>query len=324
MKKVISIVLSLLLVLSMAACSAKKPAQTEPTELSTEVFNGWWTLSPNYYEGVIPIVTTFRVDSQSGTWTPYGEMGDPGDTMVCTFPEEGIIRLDMDGLGDQEMRLDGNVLYYTDDGHEAYIRTEQPQFTQKGDYTGTWNLVGEPSNGVSYQLTESHVTKVGADDKVDADYKEQQLTLAGDGQDTLPYLELEGTNVKLYPSADGKVLVEDALTSYNVYAREGAENTAQCTMTKTLLDTALVAEDGNDGQSYHKLGLQPNFSINLIQMEQDEDGYYSQSGTGEVGIWSLDEDLTLTLTFEDGTQQSFDLNDWDGTLDLGDRGQFRA
>ena len=298
----------------------KKTPTPDVTESDIACFDGWWTVSPNYYEGVIPIISTFLVDTETLTWTPYDKTGNPGDTMDCSFPDDHTIVLDMEQMGSQEMTIEDQILFYTDDGHEAYVKTEDPEFIQTGSYAGFWYFMDDPESGIYYELTDTHAVKVGGDSEIDTDYQVSIQNVFGETDSLdIPFLDLPYPGRPLYPSKDGKVMIESDLLRNNVYVRDNTPvQKAYSAIMDQLVNSTFISDDENEGESYHSLSFDANFTFNIYLMTLQEDGSYSQdtSAGQTLGMWSMDEDNHLLITYEGGAEENIDLNNWDGTLYL--------
>lgn len=333
MKKIISVLTAVLMIAALFVGCGKAPddvpetGTTEltnpPAETSAETFDGWWVISPNYYEGVIPVVSIFSVDTEAEQWTPYDRMGNPGDTMSCSFPDESTIVLDMGAMGEQEMYLEDGILYYIDDDHEAYIHTEDPGFVQLDNYAGTWNFMGDPTLGVSYELTEDQAKKTeNGQVTLEGPYEtnlQRQCASSGAFIAEVPYMEQEWPAPGLYPSADGLYLIERDTFRNNVYVRDGASIPEQLLNLVDMLINSDFAAPGEDDSCYLKLIFGTGTYRIITMRAEDENGYSQDTSAEEIcGTWELDQELVLHITGENA--QDLDLADWapEAALQIGD------
>ena len=201
--------------------------ENQGAEGNPSLFDGWWVISPNYYEDAIPVLPTFYVDSAAGTWIRYDKLGTPSEPSPCRFVSDDLMVLTGPNMSDLELQMTDGVLFYTDDGHEAYVHVEDPGFPELGGYEGLWLLNNRSDTGVTYEITADRAVRT--ENGTVTEDKPYEVSISGIQfyQESLDAdilsLNLEWPGPVLYPSADGRTLLEKATFQNYVFTREDAD-----------------------------------------------------------------------------------------------------
>ena len=330
-KKIVSLFTVTILSFSLlAGCGDESGGDSSDTDYDEEeysdasAFDGWWVLSPNYYEDVVPILSTFYVDSENDCWEQYDDMGNVVGTYSFYLEDEETISLEMDAFGPIELYLSDDILYYTDDDHEAFVHADEPDFVSVGSYEGTWYKNGDKESGNYYELTEDKASKyeegsMVLEDNYETNTSSMQYTSGSVDKQTLG-LSMEFPNPTLYPNEEGSMFIEKDTFRNNVYVLDGEEITPEAAkVVDMLVNAAYYPIMTEEAESYPRLAFDPGYTFNICTMT---DGSQDTSGEETIGSWSIGSDLILHMEYKDGGTEDIDLSgEWDQTLTLNETGQ---
>ena len=214
MKKLLTILLSLTLLLSLTACGGDDNDVTED-------LGDWWIIQDIDLSEGIPLLVRFKLHDGDDHATSYDLNGQEVGQIDVSYDDDRIT-LDL-GFTAAEFITDGKYLYNPNTEEIEYYRSSDPEFVEQKSYDGNWFVNGDISSenvlkidGNKYELNTEFEQKSGT-----FEYG-PSIHIVGEGHEveTLPSLEGEFPGPSFYPVMNGEVLYFQEFMDYVCYVHD--------------------------------------------------------------------------------------------------------
>ncbi len=302
MKKWLTFVLAMLMLLSLAACAGEEPYVPDDPDYTLESLAGFWT-KPEDFDG-ITVLYTFSVDAASGSLTAYDAYGNVLESYECRYDGSGF-SVDM---GDE---LFGVVTYLFDGeslldemGEVHYVRCEPVEpddapFSLE-ELQGAWLQDGEDLRVLCLEESDYRWEVMGYDLGGGPAEVIKSTTYYDASEYSGPSLSIEdadGFDCKLWILEGGHVLYDDFHKEY--YVRESLSEEERTAIAARI---ALIRDD------WYTTGEESRI---LVFSFFGELWLYTPNGNGTnaceiIGSWEI-EDGTVLLHYAAGGTRELDL-----------------
>ena len=324
MKRMAAFLLSLILLLTMAACS--NPPDPDPEPISDREamsgFLGFWQVCEDAFTEEMPFFY-LHLDPEEELVTLYDEEASEMGLASCRYAD-GLMTVSGDSF-EQAFRLDdtGNFMLLPDGTQVLMYITALPASPQDRledlDLSGKWYLNNEREQYLEFSDT-AYARREQDGLLIEEGQWEPDYDAVDESQ--LESIDLYPAYTYLYPVYGIRAMLEDTMTRFNAYLAEEIVGTPEADSVMQMVSVLNMqfvtpVEELDYPTTWTLRFCRDYYKITRYEKRPDENLLFDEC----TGPWTVTADGILELGFgasdtEESTRVSFDLNENDQSLEL--------